>query len=407
MVDDQHVDPCRLEDGRRAQPVDVAAPAAPLLERVAGRDGLVDQQPGRLDLRVHVGQLGLHQLEVGDRPAELLALRDILERQVEAALRGADDRRREEGALDVEPAHDDRHAVVFRPEQVLRRHPAVVEHQLAGGRAAPAHLPELFPGAESGEAALDDEGRNSLGTALGGRLGVDEHHVGDRPVGDEHLPAREQVVVALAPRHRAHAAQRVRPRPGFGQAERTDPFARAEPGQVPELLRLGAVAQDVVEAEVLVRAPDAARVGVPVAERLAHQGRAEQVQAGAAVLRRRRDADEAVAPEVAHQGRRIPVVVVHPRQQRMELFLRVAESRVIESLVVLGECKRVRDAVVARCCVHVAELPWCCGAGQILSTPDWRSAKGAFSEAEMAIPSALRVSTMSMTPSSRISDVWK
>ena len=69
VVDDQHVDPRGLEDGRRAQPVDVATPTAALLERVAGRDGLVDQQPGRLDLRVHVGQLGLHQLEVGDRPS--------------------------------------------------------------------------------------------------------------------------------------------------------------------------------------------------------------------------------------------------------------------------------------------------------------------------------------------------
>jgi len=66
---------------------DVASPAAALLERVAGGDGFVDQQPGGLDLRVHVRELGLHQLEVRDRSPELLALRHVFQRQVEAALR--------------------------------------------------------------------------------------------------------------------------------------------------------------------------------------------------------------------------------------------------------------------------------------------------------------------------------
>src|SRR3982074_1772156 len=41
---------------------------------------LVDQQPRRLDLGAHVGELALDRLELGDRPAERLALLGVAER---------------------------------------------------------------------------------------------------------------------------------------------------------------------------------------------------------------------------------------------------------------------------------------------------------------------------------------
>jgi len=185
--------------------------------------------------------------------------------------------------------------VVLGAKQVFRRHPAVLEDQFAGGRAAPAHLAQLGLGMEPCEILLDDEGRDTLGPALRCRLGVDQQHVGDGAVGDEHLAAVQDVVIAFAPRGGAHAAERVGSRPGLGQAERADPLPCAQFRQVALLLRRCTVAQDVVEAEVLVRTPDTGGIRVPVAEGLGDERRAEQVESRPAVLDRCRDADEAVA----------------------------------------------------------------------------------------------------------------
>jgi hypothetical protein len=51
-----------------------------------GRGGPVQHGLGELDFRRHVGQVVLDGLEAADRLAELLALRDVVDRQVEHAL---------------------------------------------------------------------------------------------------------------------------------------------------------------------------------------------------------------------------------------------------------------------------------------------------------------------------------
>ena len=82
------------------------------------------------------------------------------------------------------------------PNTFSRGHQAVVEHQLAGGRAAHAELVELLRGGEAGVALLDDE-RGDAARARGRvGLGVDDDHVGIGAVGDPHLAAGEGVAVA-------------------------------------------------------------------------------------------------------------------------------------------------------------------------------------------------------------------
>src|SRR5262249_23857820 len=56
---------------------------------------------------IHVGDLALHQLELADRLAELLALVDIGHRHVHACLHDAERARCQHHALEIEPGHQD------------------------------------------------------------------------------------------------------------------------------------------------------------------------------------------------------------------------------------------------------------------------------------------------------------
>src|SRR3954453_20361349 len=73
-----HREPARLELGLRG--VEVEVPTG-----VLQQPRLVDEHPARLDLRAHVGELGLDGLELGDHLAERLALLRAGGRLVEGA----------------------------------------------------------------------------------------------------------------------------------------------------------------------------------------------------------------------------------------------------------------------------------------------------------------------------------
>src|SRR5829696_10280434 len=64
--------------------------------------GLVDEVPGRLDLRRHVGELELDRLELADGLSELLPLPRIRRRQVERALGQPEPHRRHRDPAAVE-----------------------------------------------------------------------------------------------------------------------------------------------------------------------------------------------------------------------------------------------------------------------------------------------------------------
>ena len=138
-------------------------------------------------------------------------------------------------------------------QHVLRGHLAILEHQLAGVGAAHAELVELLRGREALHALLDQEGRDALRARRRIGLGVDDERVGVRPVGDPHLAAVEDEAVALLLGPRLHADD-VGAGAGLAHGERAHMLAGDQLRQVFALLRLAAVAAELVDAQVRVRA---------------------------------------------------------------------------------------------------------------------------------------------------------
>src|SRR5688500_17826108 len=86
----------------RAGGVEAGGPAG-----VAGAGDGVDVGAGRVEGDIHVGDLGLDQLEASDRLAELLALADIGKDGVQTGLHDAELDAGEHGALVIEARHQD------------------------------------------------------------------------------------------------------------------------------------------------------------------------------------------------------------------------------------------------------------------------------------------------------------
>ena len=154
-------------------------------------------------------------------------------------------------------------------------------------------------------AFLDQERRDAA--RAGGRigLGIDHQRVGMRAVGDPHLAAVEDVAVALlvrAGRHRDHVGAGA----DLRHRQRADMLAGDQLRQVFALLRVGAVAADLVDAEIGMRAvgqPD--RAGG--ARNLLHRhAMLEIAEPGPAPLLLDRDAVHAeraeLGPELAREG---------------------------------------------------------------------------------------------------------
>jgi hypothetical protein len=74
-------------------------------------------------------------LKAADRLAELRALVNVRNDQIEAGLHHADRARRQDRALVVETGHQNVDAVALDPEHVLGRHFAVREYELEIERA--------------------------------------------------------------------------------------------------------------------------------------------------------------------------------------------------------------------------------------------------------------------------------
>ena len=91
----------------------------------------------------------------------------VLERIVGRALREPEALRADPGPRAVEDPHRDLEALALLAEQVLRRDAAVVEEELAGGRALDPHL-RLDPAdLEAGRVRLDEEGGDALVAGVG------------------------------------------------------------------------------------------------------------------------------------------------------------------------------------------------------------------------------------------------
>ena len=275
------------------------------------RAALISEQPRRLDLRGHVGELELDRLVLRDRLAERLALLRVAKAQLERALRQPDAARGDVRAPDLERVHHLREAGVqaglLAAEDVLGRALVAVEDQLGRLDALVAHLLDLRRDGEAGVVAgvlrharllLGDEAREALVARVGVRVGLDEHEhqTGAQAVGDPHLLAVDLVgaVVDLLGRRldRLHVGAELRLAEREGGAELAGGHLR----QVLLALLVGAVLHQQVGADE-VRVDDAADRDPAAAELLDDHHVGREVEPHPAVLLGNRHPEE---PELLH-----------------------------------------------------------------------------------------------------------
>ena len=162
-------------------------------------------------------------------------------------------------ALVVEAGHQHVDAVADRAQHVLLRHLAVGEHQLRGVGAAHAELVELLRRRKALHPLLDDEGGDAARARGAVGLGVDHQRVGDRAVGDPHFGAVEHVAVAASCRRVVRIDTTSEPAPGSDIASAPTCSPEISLGRYLRLLRLRAVAAELVDAEIGMGAVGQAR----------------------------------------------------------------------------------------------------------------------------------------------------
>src|SRR6266850_1237653 len=317
------------------------------------------------DLGLHVGELLLDQLVRGQRPAELLALEDVLPGAVPAVLGGAERapgdavaRRVEAGERALEAAH-------FR-KRVLLRAEHVVHNDLAGDGGAQAHLAVDLRRRKTVEIFFQYKAPD-LARII---LGPDDEDVGDGRVGDPRLGARQAVAALHLLRARLHRAW-IGAVIGLGEAEAADPCAGGELRQVFPALRFGAELEDRQHDERGLHAHHRAVARVDALHLACDQAVGDVVEPGGAVLGRQRRPEHAEPAHLAedlyvcfllakafeHARRELPLAVVVRRVAHHALFLRqllVEEQRVAPHELGLGFQRRVHDCVLSR----MMARPW-------------------------------------------------
>ena len=245
---------------------------------------------------------------------------DVGQHDVETGLADADRSAGQHRALVVEPAHENVDAATDRAEHILCRHFAILEDELAGIRSAHSELVEFLRGRESPEALLDEKRGDAARARVRIRLGVDDERIGVGTVGDPHLVAiqNEHVAATLCTQLHRHY---VRPRPRLAHRQRADVLAGNQLRQIPTPLLFGTVAEDLVDAEIRMRAvreTDRCRR----ARDLLHRDDVREIaDCGAAVLVRNRDAEKSHVAHLPPQVRRKLVVAIDGGGARRD-FLR-------------------------------------------------------------------------------------
>ena len=305
--------------------------------------GGVHQVLGGLGAGVHIGQLELGVLLLGDGTAELDALLGVGDGLLDRTLSDAQGLGGDADTAAVQRLHGQGEALAGLAQQAVLGDLAVLKDQLAGGGAADAHLLLVLAHGEAGIGALHDEGGDLLHRAaplVGVGAGDGEHHehVGVARVGDENLGAVQDVVFAGLVQHGGGLlALGVGARAGLGQAEGADPLAGAQLGQVLHLLLLGAVLKDGGAAQAGVGGHDNAGGAAHLGQLLNGHHVAQHVGASAAVLLGKIDAHHAQLGHLLDGLLREALLLVHVRGQGLDLVLRELTEHLLEHQLLFGQ----------------------------------------------------------------------
>ena len=96
---------CRIQDRTRAI-------SAAHVSVVTGPANSIDQGPGCGELRVHVGDLPLHELECSDGLTELVTLMDVVKGVIKGSLHDPERTTAQYQTFNVQPRHEDGCALV-------------------------------------------------------------------------------------------------------------------------------------------------------------------------------------------------------------------------------------------------------------------------------------------------------
>ena len=218
----------------------------------------------------------------------------------------------------------------------LRRHPALVEDELAGRE--PAHPEEVLLAAprEARRAHLDQEQRDRVPSlrAIGG--GDDHGQVAEERLGDEALGAVQHPAAVRARSGRGLHPRDVGARAGLGLRDAADLPAAHHRGKVAALLRLRGVGEQHVAHELAQELRVRDHRG-PARELLLGDAPAHGVGARAPVFRRHGHAEEV---ELRHALVEVPrelVRAVDLRRARPDLALGKLAAQVADLALGLGE----------------------------------------------------------------------
>src|SRR5215475_5954471 len=258
---------------------------------------------GRLDLHAHARQLELDGLELGDLLSELLALAGVAERRLERGLAHADRAGRVRDATALERAGHLLEPALDAAEERRRRDPQVLEGQRRRLGGVVPGLPELPRHVKARRPGVDHE-RADAGAALR-PVGVrgDEAVVGDVAVGDEHLGAVDDVVVAV-PLGGGPDGGGVGSRVRLGESPAAELLAAQRRHQELALLLLGPEAQQRNASQPDMREERGREAAVDACDLLDQQAAHHHVAAAAAVLLGIADAEITEASELAEQVER-------------------------------------------------------------------------------------------------------
>src|SRR5712691_7367370 len=284
----------------RRERLRVGAEQARVLAQIERGGGAPDEQPRRLDLHAHLGQLEGDALLGDQRLAEGLALARVRGRVLEGGARDAHGPGRDLRPRGLEEVHRDGEAAAFLTEQPAGGDPRAVENDRARVGGAEPELVLLAPRLHARVPALEQEGGDRPV-----ELREDDRELRDAAVRDVALLPLEHVAVAVAARGRADRGE-VGAGLRLGERDRREAAALVgEPRQIALALLLGAEPEKRPNREH--RRLDRRRErGAAPGELLGDQRRGDVVDPAAAVLARDRVARQPPERRVAQQlGRRL------------------------------------------------------------------------------------------------------
>ena len=292
------------------------------------------------DLGGHVGELLLHQLVGGQRPAELLTVHHVLAglgvavfRCAESAPGNAVTRAVQAGERALEAADVG--------EGVLLGDEHLIHHDLAGDRCAQTHLAVDRRCAQPLHALVENEAADLAGIVLR----PDDEDVGDRAVTDPHLRAAERIATGHPAGACRHAAG-VRTVIGLGQTEAADPLATGELRQVLLSLCFGAELKDGQHDERALHAHHRAVTRVDALHLARDQPVGDVVETGAAIGLRNRGAEQAELTHLAKDAGVGPLVAKGLEHTRGESLLAVGVRRLANGALVGAELRVEQQGVV-------------------------------------------------------------